>query len=67
MTYGTTIMFLVAALLSGIGIVLLLRLRRATIGERKTYAYRMMGVMLLAAGIVLAFSAAATWRWSIAA
>lgn len=65
MTYATTIMFLVAILLGLAGAVLLLRLRSATITERKTYAYRMAGIMLLAAGIVLAFSAAATWRWSM--
>ena len=65
MTYGTTIMFLVALLLGAIGIVMLLRLRSATITERKTYAYRMVGIMLTSAAIVLAFSAVAMWRWSM--
>ena len=65
MTYGTAIMFAVAAVLTLAGAVLLLRLRAVTISERQTYAYRMTGIMLVAAGIVLAFSAEATWRWSI--
>ena len=63
MTLGTAIMFAVAALLSLVGAGLLLSLARPA-GPAKIYVYRMVGIMALAAGIVLAFSAAATWRWS---
>ncbi|WP_374943189.1 hypothetical protein [Sphingomonas sp.] len=65
MTYNVVIMYLVAAALAGAGAYMLLRLRSATIGERKTYAYRMAGIMLASAGIVLAMSATAMWRWSM--
>jgi len=64
MTYGVVIMYLVAAVLAAIGIVLLVRLASATITERKTYAYRMIGIMLTSAGAVLAMSATAMWNWS---
>lgn len=66
MTYNVIIMYLVAAVLTVIGVVMLLRLRSATITERKTYAYRMIGIMLTSGGIVLAMSATAMWRWSVA-
>ncbi len=66
MTYNVIIMYLVAAVLTAIGVVMLLRLRSATITERKTYAYRMIGIMLTSGGIVLAMSATAMWRWSVA-
>ena len=66
MTYNVIIMYLVAAVLTAIGVVMLLRLRRPTITERKTYAYRMIGIMLTSGGIVLAMSATAMWRWSVA-
>ena len=66
MTYGSGIMFAVAAVLALAGAVLLIRLRAPSITEKQTYAFRMAGIMLLAAGIVLAFSAAAMWRWSVA-
>lgn len=65
MTYGVVIMYLVAAVLGLTGVVLLARLRSATISERQVYAYRMIGIMLTSAGIVLAMSATAMWRWSI--
>ena len=65
MTYGSTIMFLVAAVLGLAGAVMLLRLRAASVTERQTYALRMTGIMLVAAAVVLAFSAAAMWRWSV--
>ena len=65
MTYGTTVMFIVAALLMLVGGVMLLRLRAATITERQTYAFRMVGIMLASAGVVLAFSAWATWQWTV--
>ncbi len=64
MTYGVTVMYLVAFVLTVTGIVLLARLRSATISERQVYAYRMIGIMAASAGIVLAMSATAMWTWS---
>jgi uncharacterized membrane protein YdcZ (DUF606 family) len=64
MTYGTAVMFAVAAVLGAAGVVVLLRLRSASTTERQVYAFRMIGIMLVSAAIVLVFSAAATWRWS---
>ena len=66
MTYGVVIMYCVAAVLTGAGAVMLLKLRSATITERKTYAYRMVGIMLASAGVVLAMSATAMWQWTVA-
>ncbi len=64
MTWGTTIMFAVAAVLALAGAGLLLALVRPS-GPGKVYAFRMAGIMLVSAGVVLAFSAWATWEWSI--
>ena len=64
MSYNVVIMYIVAAILTAAGAYMLLRLRSATITERKTYAYRMTGIMLASAGIVLAMSATAMWSWS---
>jgi len=64
MTYGSAIMFAVAAVLGIVGTALLLRLRSPTITEPQTYAFRMIGIMLTSGAIVLAMSAAALWRWS---
>ncbi|SFP46750.1 hypothetical protein [Sphingomonas rubra] len=64
MTYPVAVMYVVASLLTLAGIVMLLRLRRPAISERRTYAYRMVGIMLASAGIVLLMSATAMWRWS---
>ena len=61
MTYGVTVMYIVAAVLTLAGIVLLARLGSATISERQVYAYRMIGIMAASAGIVLAMSATAMW------
>ncbi|HEX8554715.1 MAG TPA: hypothetical protein VF695_08410 [Sphingomonas sp.] len=66
MTYGVVVMYCVAAVLTVTGAVLLVRLGSSTITERKTYAYRMIGIMLASAGVVLAMSATAMWRWTIA-
>lgn len=63
MTYGVTIMYVVAAVLTLIGTVLLVRLRGA-LSERQVYAYRMIGIMAASAGIVLAMSATAMWTWN---
>ena len=65
MTYGVVIMYLVAAVLGAAGTFMLLRLRSARITERQVYAYRMVGIMALSAGIVLAMSATAMWSWSV--
>jgi len=64
MTYGSAIMYLVAAVLGIVGVWMLLRLRSARTTERQVYAYRMIGIMLTSAAIVLAFSAAAMQQWS---
>ena len=66
MTYNVVIMYLVAAVLTAAGVWMLVRLRSSRITERKTYAYRMIGIMLTSGGIVLAMSATAMWRWSVA-
>ena len=66
MTFSIAIMYGVAALFAGIGTMLLLLLIRQT-SEAKTYAFRMVGIMALSLGIVLAMSATAMWRWSLAA
>lgn len=65
MTYQVTIMYFVAAVLTVAGIYMLVRLRSSRITERKTYAYRMIGIMLVSAGIVLAMSSTAMWNWSM--
>ena len=67
MSYNVVIMYLVAAALAAAGAYMLLRLRSSQITERKTYAYRMTGIMAVSAGIVLAMSATAMWSWSMAA
>ena len=61
---ASAVMLAIAALLALAGLWLLLQLRRP-IGEARTYAYRMTGVMALAGGTVLAMSAFAMWRWSV--
>ncbi|WP_242138399.1 hypothetical protein [Sphingomonas sp. TREG-RG-20F-R18-01] len=60
------IMYVVAAVFTVIGAGLLLALLRPA-GEGKVYAFRMVGIMALALGIVLIMSASAMWRWSVAA
>ena len=57
------IMAVVAAVLTLAGGWLLLQLRHPQAPAR-VYVYRMVGIMALAAGIVLGFSAAAIWQWS---
>ena len=64
MSYNVVVMFVVAALLMGGGVMLLLRIGKATTTERQVYAYRMIGIMLVSAGVVLAMSAGAMWSWS---
>ncbi|WP_375401904.1 hypothetical protein [uncultured Sphingomonas sp.] len=65
MTYDVAIMYLVAAVLTALGAYMLVHLRSSRITERKTYAYRMVGIMLTSGGIVLAMSATAMWQWSM--
>ena len=65
MSWQVLIMFAVAALLSVAGAGLLLALARPS-GPAKVYVFRMAGIMALAAGVVLAFSALSMWRWETA-
>ncbi|PZQ61304.1 MAG: hypothetical protein DI544_07035 [Sphingomonas taxi] len=60
----SAIMFAVAAVFTLAGAWLLWQLRRP-LSDGRVYAYRMVGVMALSGGIVLAMSAAAMWQWSM--
>ena len=64
MTWQVIIMFGVAAVFVVLGAGLLLALSRPG-SEGRTYAYRMVGIMALSGGIVLAMSATAMWTWSV--
>jgi len=64
MTLQIAIMFAVAAVFTLTGAGLLLSLFRPA-GPAKIYVYRMVGIMALAFGIVLALSASAMWQWSL--
>ena len=64
MTWQVVVMSGIAAVLLVTGVALLSRLRAPTLGEGWVYAYRMVGIMLAAAGVVLAMSAGAMWSWS---
>ena len=63
MSWQIIIMYGVAALFSLIGAYMLLALIRPA-GPAKVYVFRMVGIMALSAGIVLAMSATAMWQWS---
>ena len=65
MTWQVVIMYAVAAILGVSGIVLLVSLTRPS-GPAKVYVFRMAGIMALAAGVVLAFSAWSMHGWSVA-
>ncbi|QNQ08104.1 hypothetical protein [Sphingomonas alpina] len=65
MTLQIAIMYAVALLFSLIGAGLLLALLRPA-GPAKVYVFRMVGIMAVALGVVLAMSATAMWRWSAA-
>ena len=65
MTWQVVIMYAVAAILGVAGIVLLVSLTRPS-GPAKVYVFRMAGIMALAAGFVLAFSAWTMHGWSVA-
>jgi uncharacterized membrane protein HdeD (DUF308 family) len=63
MSWSIVIMYAVAAVLALVGAGLLLALTRPS-GPAKVYVFRMVGIMLLAGGIVLAMSATAMHEWS---
>lgn len=63
MSWQILIMYAVAAVFSLTGAGLLIALVRP-LGPAKVYVYRMVGIMALSLGIVLAFSATAMWQWS---
>ncbi|WP_425230548.1 hypothetical protein [Sphingomonas sp.] len=63
MTWQVLAMYAVAAALCLAGAGLLLALAQPS-GPAKIYVFRMVGVMALAAGAVLAFSAWSMQRWS---
>ncbi|WP_019515813.1 hypothetical protein [Sphingomonas sp. Mn802worker] len=63
MSWQIIIMYAVAAILALTGAGLLLALTRPS-GPAKVYVFRMVGIMLLSGGAVLAMSAAAMQRWS---
>lgn len=65
MSYQVVVMYVVGAALTLAGVWMLLRLRDAALSERKTYAYRMVGIMLTSGGVVLLMSATAMWSWSM--
>ena len=65
MTWQVLIMYAVAAVLTLTGVALLLSLARPS-GPAKVYVFRMVGIMALAAGIVLGFSAWSMHGWSVA-
>ncbi len=66
MTLQVAIMYAVAAVFALTGAGLLVSLLRPA-GPAKIYVYRMVGIMALAFGIVLALSATAMWQWSLEA
>jgi hypothetical protein len=63
MTLQVGIMYAVAALFGMIGAWMLMSLTRPA-GPAKVYVFRMVGIMAVALGVVLAMSATAMWRWS---
>ena len=64
MPIASIVMYVVAAVFSIVGIGLLVALARPrTAGQ--VYAFRMIGIMALSGGVVLAMSATAMWRWSV--
>ena len=58
-------MYAVGAVLTLVGAGLLLSLARPA-GPARVYVFRMVGIMALAAGIVLIFSAWSMHGWSVA-
>ena len=66
MSWSVIIMYAVAGVLTLVGAGLLLALTRPS-GPAKVYVFRMVGIMLLAGGVVLAMSATAMQQWSMEA
>jgi hypothetical protein len=64
MTFQVQIMYVVAAVFTLLGVGLLLRLIRPA-GPAMVYVFRMVGIMAVSLGIVLAISATAMWNWSV--
>ena len=64
MPLQSLVMFAVAAVFGLVGAGLLIALTRPQAPAR-VYVYRMVGIMALSLAIVLAFSAAAMWRWTV--
>ena len=64
MSWQVLIMYAVAAVFSLLGAALLAALVRPS-GPAKVYVFRMVGIMALSLGVVLALSATAMWRWSV--
>ena len=62
MSWQVLIMSAVAAVFGLAGVAMLLALARPS-GPAKVYVFRMVGIMLVAAGIVLGFSAWSMARW----
>jgi ABC-type lipopolysaccharide export system ATPase subunit len=63
MSYQIATMYAVSVLFVVVGAGLLLALLRPA-GPGKVYAFRMVGIMALAVGVVLFCSATAMWQWS---
>jgi hypothetical protein len=64
MSWQVLIMYAVALVFAIVGAVLLLALARPR-SAGQVYAFRMIGIMALAGGVVLAMSATAMWQWSV--
>ena len=62
MTWGVVIMFAVAGVFAIGGAAMLGSLAWPTPPAR-VYVFRMAGIMLVAAGVVLGLSASAMWSW----
>ncbi|MES2058079.1 MAG: hypothetical protein V4564_19235 [Pseudomonadota bacterium] len=62
MTLQIAIMYAVALVFALVGAGLLLALLRPA-GPARVYVFRMVGIMAVALGVVLALSATAMWQW----
>jgi hypothetical protein len=65
MSWQALIMYGVAAVFILLGAGLLLALAQPR-SEGQVYAFRMIGIMALSGGVVLAMSATFLWQWSAA-
>ena len=64
MNSQVAIMYAVALVFALVGIGLLVALARPR-SAGQVYAFRMIGIMAIAGGAVLAMSATAMWQWSM--